>query len=80
MVICTLCSCFPWPVARTAALRVQDPDVPVGAAREPRKVAREVGVDMTRRHRDQGVGLSGHSRWFVIPEGCGDRRFHDEIS
>ena len=46
LMICTLCSCFPWPVLGLPPYWYKDPDFRSRAAREPRKVLAEVGVDL----------------------------------
>ncbi|MDT7721657.1 MAG: nitrile hydratase subunit alpha, partial [Mycobacterium sp.] len=38
------------------------------AAREPRKVLAEVGVDLPEDTEIKVWDSSGHSRWFVIPQ------------
>jgi nitrile hydratase len=46
LVICTLCSCFPWPVLGLPPYWYKDPVFRSRAAREPRKVLAEVGLDL----------------------------------
>ena len=46
LVICTLCSCFPWPVLGLPPYWYKDPTFRSRAAREPRKVLAEVGVHL----------------------------------
>ncbi|HZA12455.1 nitrile hydratase subunit alpha [Mycobacterium sp.] len=68
LIICTLCSCFPWPVLGLPPYWYKDPVFRARAAREPRKVLREVGVDLPEDTEIKVWDSSGHSRWFVIPE------------
>ncbi|MDZ7883508.1 MAG: nitrile hydratase subunit alpha [Mycobacterium sp.] len=68
LVICTLCSCFPWPVLGLPPYWYKDPVFRARAAREPRTVLTEVGVDLTEDTEIKVWDSSGHSRWFVIPE------------
>ena len=68
LVICTLCSCFPWPVLGLPPYWYKDPTFRARAAREPRAVLAEVGVDLDPSTEIKVWDSSGHSRWFVIPE------------
>jgi nitrile hydratase len=80
LVICTLCSCFPWPVLGLPPYWYKDPVFRSRAAREPRKVLSEVGVDLPADTEIKVWDSSGHSRWFVIPERpAGTDDFTDEM-
>ena len=68
LVICTLCSCFPWPVLGLPPYWYKDPVFRARAAREPRAVLAEVGVALPEDTEIKVWDSSGHSRWFVIPE------------
>ena len=68
LVICTLCSCFPWPVLGLPPYWYKDPVFRARAAREPRTVLAEVGVELAEDTEIKVWDSSGHSRWFVIPE------------
>lgn len=68
LVICTLCSCFPWPVLGLPPYWYKDPVFRARAAREPRTVLAEVGVALPDATEIKVWDSSGHSRWFVIPE------------
>jgi nitrile hydratase len=68
LVICTLCSCYPWPVLGLPPYWYKDPVFRARGVREPRAVLREFGVPV-----DAGVEVkvwdsSAQIRWFVIPE------------
>lgn len=68
MIICTLCSCYPFPVLGLPPYWYKDPAFRARAAREPRAVLKEFGMDL-----DPGVNVhlwdsSAQIRWFVIPE------------
>ena len=79
LVICTLCSCFPWPVLGLPPYWYKDPVFRARAAREPRTVLAEVGVDLPDATELKVWDSSGHSRWFVIPERpSGTEEFTDE--
>ncbi|KMO75757.1 nitrile hydratase subunit alpha [Mycolicibacterium obuense] len=80
LVICTLCSCFPWPVLGLPPYWYKDPTFRARAAREPRAVLAEVGVDLPVETEIKVWDSSGHSRWFVIPERpSGTDDFTDEM-
>ncbi|KUH98466.1 nitrile hydratase subunit alpha [Mycolicibacterium acapulense] len=79
LVICTLCSCFPWPVLGLPPYWYKDPVFRARAAREPRKVLAEIGVELPEDTEIKVWDSSGHSRWFVIPERpSGTDQFTDE--
>ena len=79
LVICTLCSCFPWPVLGLPPYWYKDPVFRARAAREPRTVLAEVGVAVPADTEIKVWDSSGHSRWFVIPERpSGTEGFTDE--
>ncbi|MGY4709988.1 nitrile hydratase subunit alpha [Mycolicibacterium sp. CBM1] len=79
LVICTLCSCFPWPVLGLPPYWYKDPVFRSRAAREPRTVLAEVGVELPEDTEIKVWDSSGHSRWFVIPERpSGTEGFTDE--
>jgi nitrile hydratase len=68
LVICTLCSCFPWPVLGLPPYWYKDPTFRARAAREPRVVLEEIGIPLDPSTELRVWDSSGHSRWFVIPE------------
>ncbi len=68
LVICTLCSCFPWPVLGLPPYWYKDPVFRARAAREPRTVLAEVGVELPDDTEIKVWDSSGHSRWFVLTE------------
>lgn len=68
LVICTLCSCFPWPVLGLPPYWYKDPVFRSRAAREPRTVLAELGVELSDETEVRVLDSSGHSRWFVVPE------------
>jgi nitrile hydratase len=68
LVICTLCSCFPWPVLGLPPYWYKDPTFRSRAAREPRAVLAELGLELDESVELRVWDSSGHSRWFVIPE------------
>jgi nitrile hydratase subunit alpha len=79
LVICSLCSCFPWPVLGLPPYWYKNPGFRARAAREPRAVLRELGVSLGPDTEIHVWDSSGHSRWFVIPERpAGTERMSEE--
>jgi nitrile hydratase subunit alpha len=56
LIVCTLCSCYPWPILGLPPYWYKDPTFRGRAIREPRKVLQEFWDS------------SAQIRWFVIPE------------
>ncbi|MBO0849321.1 MAG: nitrile hydratase subunit alpha [Pseudonocardia sp.] len=68
VVVCTLCSCYPWPVLGLPPSWYKDPAYRARVVREPRKVLAEMGLEL-----DEGVRItvrdsSSEVRWLVLPE------------
>ena len=57
LVVCTLCSCYPWPVLGLPPAWYKAPAYRSRAVREPRAAARRDGHNDPRRNRDPRVGL-----------------------
>jgi nitrile hydratase len=68
LIICTLCSCYPWPVLGLPPYWYKDPTFRSRAAREPRAVLREFGVSVPDPVEIKVWDSSAQIRWFVIPE------------
>jgi nitrile hydratase len=68
LIICSLCSCFPWPVLGLPPYWYKDPTFRARAAREPRAVLEELGLNLSPAVELRVWESSGHSRWFVVPE------------
>jgi nitrile hydratase len=67
MVVCTLCSCYPWPVLGLPPNWYKDPAYRARAVRDPRALLAEMGLDLP-----DGVGIrvwdsSAENRYFVLP-------------
>ena len=61
MVVCTLCSCYPWPVLGLPPTWYKSAPYRSRAVRDPRGVLADFGVDTARKHRDPGLGLHRRS-------------------
>jgi nitrile hydratase len=68
LIICTLCSCYPWPVLGLPPYWYKDPTFRSRAAREPRAVLKEFGVSIPDEVEIRVWDSSAQIRWFVIPE------------
>lgn len=68
LIICTLCSCYPWPVLGLPPYWYKDPSFRARAAREPRKVLGEFGLDIDPSKEIKTWDSSAQIRWFVVPE------------
>ncbi|MFI6492138.1 nitrile hydratase subunit alpha [Streptomyces sp. NPDC050564] len=68
VVVCTLCSCYPWPVLGLPPSWYKDPAYRARVVKEPRTVLSEMGLDL-----DDDVRITVHDstsevRWLVLPE------------
>ncbi|MEI6000756.1 nitrile hydratase subunit alpha [Paraburkholderia bengalensis] len=68
LIICTLCSCYPWPVLGLPPYWYKDPVFRARGVREPRAVLREFGVTVPETKQVKVWDSSAQIRWFVIPE------------
>jgi nitrile hydratase len=68
LIICTLCSCYPWPVLGLPPYWYKDPVFRARGVREPRAVLKEFGVPVSDDTEVKVWDSSAQIRWFVIPE------------
>lgn len=68
LIICTLCSCYPWPVLGLPPYWYKDPVFRARGVREPRAVLREFGVQVPAGKAVKVWDSSAQIRWFVVPE------------
>lgn len=68
LIICTLCSCYPWPVLGQPPYWYKDPVFRARGASEPRAVLKEFGVTVAAEKEVRVLDSSAQIRWFVIPE------------
>lgn len=68
LIICTLCSCYPWPTLGLPPYWFKDPTFRALAAREPRRVLKEFGLDLPDSVEIRVWDSSAQIRWFVLPE------------
>ncbi|MFG1226108.1 nitrile hydratase subunit alpha [Xanthobacter wiegelii] len=68
LIICTLCSSYPWPVLGLPPYWYKDPTFRSRAAREPRAVLKEFGLAVPESTQVKVWDSSAQIRWFVVPE------------
>lgn len=68
LIVCTLCSCYPWPTLGLPPYWYKDPTFRARAVREPRQVLREFGLDLDDSIQIRIWDSSAQIRWFVLPE------------
>jgi nitrile hydratase subunit alpha len=68
LIVCTMCSCYPWPVLGLPPYWFKDPTFRARAIREPRKVLAEFGLDIPASTKVRVWDTSAQIRWFVVPE------------
>jgi nitrile hydratase len=66
--VCTLCSCYPWPVLGLPPSWYKDPAYRARVVREPRAVLREMGLDLPDSTEIVVRDSSSEVRWLVLPE------------
>ena len=67
MVVCTLCSCYPWPVLGLPPVWSKTPAYRSRAVLEPRKVLGEFGVDLPDQVEVRVWDSSAEIRYMVLP-------------
>jgi len=67
MVVCTLCSCYPWPVLGLPPTWYKSPPYRARAVSEPRAVLREFGVELGREVEVRVWDSSAEVRYLVLP-------------
>ena len=68
LVVCTLCSCYPWPVLGLPPTWYKSPPYRAGAVRDPRGVLREFGVELEDHVKVQVWDSNSEIRYMVLPE------------
>lgn len=67
LVVCTLCSCYPWPVLGLPPTWYKAPAYRSRAVREPRAVLAEFGVTLPAQTRIRVWDSTAEVRYLVIP-------------
>ena len=68
VVVCTLCSCYPWPVLGLPPAWYKDPPYRARMVREPRKLLAEMGCDLPAQTEIQVWDSSAEVRYLVLPQ------------
>lgn len=68
VVVCTLCSCYPWPVLGLPPKWYKDPAYRSRVVLEPRAVLKEFGTELPDHVRVEVWDSSAEIRYLVIPE------------
>jgi nitrile hydratase len=68
VVVCTLCSCYPWPVIGLPPAWYKSPAYRSRIVREPRAVLRELGLDLPAEVEIRVFDSSSEVRYLVLPE------------
>jgi len=68
VVVCTLCSCYPWPVLGLPPAWYKSAPYRARMVREPRVVLREMGCDVPDAVEIRVWDSSAEQRYFVLPE------------
>jgi nitrile hydratase subunit alpha len=68
VVVCTLCSCYPWPVLGLPPSWYKDPAYRARVVKEPRAVLAEWGTDLGSDVEVRVYDSSSEVRYLVLPE------------
>ena len=68
VVVCTLCSCYPWALLGLPPRWYKDPAYRSRVVREPRKVLAEFGLDVPEGKRVRVWDSSAEVRYMVLPQ------------
>jgi nitrile hydratase len=80
VVVCTLCSCYPWALLGLPPRWYKDPAYRSRIVREPRAVLREFGVDLPADVAVRVWDSSAEVRYLVLPERPRDTGSLDEAA
>jgi nitrile hydratase len=68
VVVCTLCSCYPWPVLGLPPSWYKDPAYRSRMVSEPRRVLAEMGLELADNVQITVRDSTSEVRWLVLPE------------
>jgi nitrile hydratase subunit alpha len=68
VIVCTLCSCYPWPVLGLPPAWYKDPPYRARMVREPRTVLAEMGCAVPENVEVRVWDSSAEVRYLVLPE------------
>ncbi len=78
VIVCTLCSCYPWPVLGLPPTWYKSPAYRSRVVREPRAVLREMGLELPESVEIRVWDSSAEVRYLVLPEQPADASGLDE--
>ena len=78
VVVCTLCSCYPWPVLGLPPSWYKDPSYRARVVKEPRTVLSEMGLDLDEDVEITVRDSTSEVRWLVLPERPAGTEHHTE--
>ena len=67
LVVCTLCSCYPWPLLGLPPRWFKEPAYRARAVAEPRSVLREFGVELPQETAIRVWDSTSEVRYLVVP-------------
>ena len=68
VIVCTLCSCYPWPVLGLPPKWYKDAPYRARVVREPRKVLAEFGTTLPESTEIKVMDSNAEVRYFIIPK------------
>jgi nitrile hydratase len=68
VVVCTLCSCYPWPLLGLPPTWYKDPVYRARVVKEPRAVLGEMGLSLPESTEITVWDSSSEVRFFVLPQ------------
>jgi len=68
LVVCTLCSCYPWPVLGLPPTWYKSPAYRSRAVSEPRELLKELGLEIPVEREIRVWDSSSEMRYMVLPE------------
>jgi nitrile hydratase len=68
VVVCTLCSCYPWPVLGLPPAWYKSPPYRARMVREPRRLLAEMGCDVPAETEIRVWDSSAEARYLVLPQ------------
>jgi nitrile hydratase len=80
VVVCSLCSCYPWPVLGLPPAWYKSPEYRARMVREPRVLLREMGLDLPTDVAIRVWDSSAETRYLVLPERPADTDGLDEAA
>jgi nitrile hydratase len=78
VIVCTLCSCYPWPVLGIPPVWYKSAPYRARVVREPRAVLAEFGLELADDTQIQVWDSSAEMRYLVLPMRPGDSEGMDE--